>query len=657
MDRILSGFRLTTLLVIISMCPILYALLVGSYLIAGRMQAVTQGEMTLTLVEQLTVLDQAMDANAVERGLSMGYLASRGSKFVDELRQARESSDEALRRLSAADLSGERTGVLVASFRARTSLRQQVDQLDKRGVFDGYSGINRDALNQVAELVYQLSPIEIRQQGIAIYRLLALKELAGQQRGLVNGLLAADKADGQEQAALLMYRQQERQLRDELLLQGLPPVKTALADWQQDSRWKQINDILQSVQQAGPGPFVIPERQGWFALASGRIADIQAVVSPLLQQMATHAQQVLHRDRWIVWVALFLAISSTLFLVAINVLVIRFTSRRVWRIERTLAGAAEQNDLSVRVEVMGRDELAHISHAVNGLLSAMGRLLVEIRGHAADASRIAKVVDDLSADGQSQARQTHQHTDQIAAAITQMAQSSLEVARHTRQAADNTVTVRELGAENRHNLIAANAAIRHLSDDVTATQDDVAVLASSSQQIGSILDTIRAISEQTNLLALNAAIEAARAGEQGRGFAVVADEVRLLASRSQGAVEEIQQMILRLQHNAAQAMERMQASSQTTAQTVKQVEQAEGAMSNLFTHLDDLTAIIGQIDEAVGEQTQVAQQINQQVEQVATLADGTRRVVEHCHQQTVELDQIANQIHEELARFRLASSD
>lgn len=81
MDRILSGFRLTTLLVIISMCPILYALLVGSYLIAGRMQAVTQGEMTLTLVEQLTVLDQAMDANAVERGLSMGYLASRAASL------------------------------------------------------------------------------------------------------------------------------------------------------------------------------------------------------------------------------------------------------------------------------------------------------------------------------------------------------------------------------------------------------------------------------------------------------------------------------------------------------------------------------------------------------------------------------------------------
>ena len=179
------------------------------------------------------------------------------------------------------------------------------------------------------------------------------------------------------------------------------------------------------------------------------------------------------------------------------------------------------------------------------------------------------------------------------------------------------------------------------------------MLAHSSQQIGSILDTIRAIAEQTNLLALNAAIEAARAGDQGRGFAVVADEVRLLASRSQQAVEEIQQMIVQLQQNAGHAVERMSASSQRTAETVGLMQGAGQAMANLFANLDDLSAVIGQIDQAVAQQTAVAQQISQQIDDVAQLAEHTRQVVEDSHLQTVMLDRIAGQIDQELARFRL----
>ncbi|MGL4751707.1 MAG: methyl-accepting chemotaxis protein, partial [Aeromonadaceae bacterium] len=261
--------------------------------------------------------------------------------------------------------------------------------------------------------------------------------------------------------------------------------------------------------------------------------------------------------------------------------------------------------------------------------------------------------DEQSANGQRQAQKTHQHTDMIATAITEMAQSSLEVASHSRNATANTLSVRELGAENQRIMMAANQAIQQLSRDVEATQQDIAVLAHSSQQIGSILDTIRAIAEQTNLLALNAAIEAARAGDQGRGFAVVADEVRLLASRSQQAVEEIQQMIVQLQQNAGHAVERMSASSQRTAETVGLMQGAGQAMAHLFANLDDLSAVIGQIDQAVAQQTAVAQQISQQIDDVAQLAEHTRQVVEDSHLQTVMLDRIAGQIDQELARFRL----
>lgn len=654
MYRILSRFRLTTLLVVISTGPILYALLVGAFLIHGRIVAVAQSEMTLSLVEHVATLDHAVDANAVERGISMGFLASHGQKFSRELQQARADSDRTLAALQQEQQGRDGVQRLARLFAERTMLRQRVDQLNKQGVFDGYSQINRAALNQITELVNLLPDTDVRQQGIAIARLLILKELAAQQRGLVNGLLAADRAEASEQALLMMLRQQEAQLLAALREQALPPVMAALSRWQQDGHWQQVEQRLASLQQLGAGPFAgIGQADAWFALASERINAIKATANELSTQMAQHAEQTVTTERWVVRTAVTLAVLSTLFLVLLNVLIIRFTRQRVGRIEQTLATAAEQNDLSVRVEVIGQDELAHISLAVNRLLAAMVRLLAEIRWHAAEASEIARHVDEQSANGQRQAQKTHQHTDMIATAITEMAQSSLEVASHSRNATANTLSVRELGAENQRIMMAANQAIQQLSSDVAVTQQDIAVLAHSSQQIGSILDTIRAIAEQTNLLALNAAIEAARAGDQGRGFAVVADEVRLLASRSQQAVEEIQQMIVQLQQNAGHAVERMSASSQRTAETVGLMQGAGQAMAHLFANLDDLSAVIGQIDQAVAQQTAVAQQISQQIDDVAQLAEHTRQVVEDSHLQTVMLDRIAGQIDQELARFRL----
>lgn len=345
MYRILSRFRLTTLLVVISTGPILYALLVGAFLIHGRIVAVAQSEMTLSLVEHVATLDHAVDANAVERGISMGFLASHGQKFSRELQQARADSDRTLAALQQEQRGRDGVQRLARLFAERTMLRQRVDQLNKLGVFDGYSQINRSALNQITELVNLLPDTDVRQQGIAIARLLILKELAAQQRGLVNGLLAADRAEASEQALLMMLRQQEAQLLAALREQALPPVMAALSRWQQDGHWQQVEQRLASLQQLGAGPFAgIGQADAWFALASERINAIKATANELSTQMAQHAEQTVTTERWVVRTAVTLAVLSTLFLVLLNVLIIRFTRQRVGRIEQTLATAAEQND-------------------------------------------------------------------------------------------------------------------------------------------------------------------------------------------------------------------------------------------------------------------------------------------------------------------------
>ncbi len=658
MREFLSRFKLTTLLLVIAMCPVVYALLVGGYLISGLQQSVDQDQQTLRLMEVTRALDRAVDANAAERGISMGYLASKGGRFVDELRHARQQSDEALQQLRQQLADVEQLTVLAripASFELRAAIRSQVDQLDSKGVFAAYSQLNGGSLDGLRVLINRIPVETVREQAQALLELLSLKENTAQLRGLVNGMLSANHATPDALFKLLALNTEDGRLMAQLELTASPDLQVAVQQWRQGAEGLAVKTMLDRVRQQGAGPYSGLQADSWFNAVTAHIQQLSQLSATQLQSMMTYTRQRVQSNQSAVWIAGFLAVSSTILLIGMSCLLIRITSQRVRGIEKTLTAIAEHQDLTLRICDPGQDELAHISTAVDNLLQQMVRLLGEIHAHSVEAQAVAKAVDQLSGQGQQQAAMTHQHADQIAAAVTQMAQSSVEVARHTQQAATDTQAVRDLGAENRDISRHANQLITTLSHEIKLTHGEVEQLAARSQQIGSILDTISAIAEQTNLLALNAAIEAARAGEQGRGFAVVADEVRQLASKSQGATEEIRTMIAALQQGAKQALEKTIRSHACTEQTAEAIGRSEHAMVTLFSHIDSLSGVIGQIAESVDEQTRVAQMLNEQVEQVALLADGTRQVVIESHQQTVLLDQAASLIHQELAAFRLQS--
>ena len=658
MREFLSRFKLTTLLLVIAMCPVVYALLVGGYLISGLQQSVDQDQQTLRLMEVTRALDRAVDANAAERGISMGYLASKGGRFVDELRHARQQSDEALQQLRQQLADVEQLTVLAripASFELRAAIRSQVDQLDSKGVFAAYSQLNGGSLDGLRVLINRIPVETVREQAQALLELLSLKENTAQLRGLVNGMLSANHATPDALFKLLALNTEDGRLMAQLELTASPDLQVAVQQWRQGAEGLAVKTMLDRVRQQGAGPYSGLQAGSWFNAVTAHIQQLSQLSATQLQSMMTYTRQRVQSNQSAVWIAGFLAVSSTILLIGMSCLLIRITSQRVRGIEKTLTAIAEHQDLTLRICDPGQDELAHISTAVDNLLQQMVRLLGEIHAHSVEAQAVAKAVDQLSGQGQQQAAMTHQHADQIAAAVTQMAQSSVEVARHTQQAATDTQAVRGLGAENRDISRHANQFITTLSHEIKLTHGEVEQLAARSQQIGSILDTISAIAEQTNLLALNAAIEAARAGEQGRGFAVVADEVRQLASKSQGATEEIRTMIAALQQGAKQALEKTIRSHACTEQTAEAIGRSEHAMVTLFSHIDSLSGVIGQIAESVDEQTRVAQMLNEQVEQVALLADGTRQVVIESHQQTVLLDQAASLIHQELAAFRLQS--
>ncbi|WP_454252450.1 methyl-accepting chemotaxis protein [Pseudomonas sp. Marseille-Q7302] len=275
-----------------------------------------------------------------------------------------------------------------------------------------------------------------------------------------------------------------------------------------------------------------------------------------------------------------------------------------------VTAAAARGDLSRRAALSGRDEIAGIGRSLDEMLEAFGRSLREVD----QASHAVAQASGALAGSIGQARSTMQaqqgETDQVATAITEMTASVADVANNTEGAVAAAQQADQATRDGARVMQQTQQAIEALAAEVDLSATKVAALESHSQAIGGVIAVIRTIAEQTNLLALNAAIEAARAGEQGRGFAVVADEVRTLASRTQTSTEEIRRIIEQLQAATGEAVGQMQASRGHALTGVAAAEQASASLTSIGSAVGRIVDVNVQIASAAEQQAAVSEDIN-----------------------------------------------
>nr|WP_248805455.1 methyl-accepting chemotaxis protein [Pseudomonas sp. MWU13-2100] len=283
--------------------------------------------------------------------------------------------------------------------------------------------------------------------------------------------------------------------------------------------------------------------------------------------------------------------------------------------------AAGEGDLTRRLAITSQDELGELAGSFNRFVDKIHGLVRQIAEMTTQLTGlVSQVSDQAHRSEQAMERQRHE-TDQVATAINQMSSAAQEVARSAQGAAVAAQQTDEEGQTAKRVVDGSIRQIHALVSDIRASGISLDSLQTDVSSIVSVLDVIRSIAEQTNLLALNAAIEAARAGEAGRGFAVVADEVRALASRTQQSTQEIQGMIDRLQQGTHKAVEAMRRSSDAGDGTSAQANEAGvslDAMAQLITTINSMNA---QIASAAEEQTAVAEEINRSVHQIAVAVD------------------------------------
>ena len=281
------------------------------------------------------------------------------------------------------------------------------------------------------------------------------------------------------------------------------------------------------------------------------------------------------------------------------------------------------NPLSQAIYTGRRDECGQIEFAfqmleaqVGAVVGRIGDASQRLSGHAA---QLVRHLDSSHASSLGQQTQT----DQIAAAIHQMAASVAEMANHAQQASKAADQAGNETREGHQRVDESRDAVLRLSQELARATEVIHQLESHSGEISGVLEVIRTIAEQTNLLALNAAIEAARAGEQGRGFAVVADEVRGLAQRTQQSTDEIQRMISTLQGGARDAVQAMAHSSEHVEASVQQAQRAAAALDGISQRVTQITAMSQQIATAVEEQSTVSEDINRNIVGIRNAGEAT----------------------------------
>ncbi|MGF1875064.1 methyl-accepting chemotaxis protein [Photobacterium frigidiphilum] len=327
--------------------------------------------------------------------------------------------------------------------------------------------------------------------------------------------------------------------------------------------------------------------------------------------------------------------------------------RRVSYLQTTIATAANDMALNVRIELSGKDEITAIGNSFNLFIDKVHTSIEEVAASSRELTDTARKISDDAKITQSNCTSQRDRTVQVATAIHELGATVHEIAGNAAKASEVAIQATHQAKVGGDNVGTAREQIIDLTDELEQATDVVGSLANQIGDISSILETIRSISDQTNLLALNAAIEAARAGEQGRGFAVVADEVRSLASRSAGSTDEIQNLIERLKSESSRAVDAMSKGKEKSLLVVEQADNTNDSLLQIGNHIGLISDQNIQVATATEEQSSVVTEINRNVEDINQLTIETADVAEQLANSSEHLHGLSNQLDKLVNSFKL----
>lgn len=651
----LRNAPLSTKLLLILMFPLLGFLVFAGIFVADKRETLSEMNRAVTATGTAQKLSDVVTTIQRERGASGVFLGSGGKTMQDKLKVLRQETDRAVSAMHAQSTEGLiAPDKMLRAIDGLAGLRQQVDTL---AINNGESGTRfTDLIKNLIGFSYSLETSiedpEILRGLSSLNQFVDMKERSGRERVLLGLAFNQNRFD-----APLLSRFSRNMGEFSGYFEAFQRWAPAVFKNKLDAVLQQPASVdVARLQKLGfDTPLGDPlniKPEDWFNLSTSRIdmmAQVEAELGQTVVSLANVARTDAQRSLYVAIATVILMLIAVLWLASV---IIRNIKIAVVDVNRTLISLSTR-DLTARTRYTGRDEFGEISRNLDNMAIQIGEVIREIGSATAQVATAAEQSSAVALQTSNNVVQQRQGTDQVVTAISEMSATVKDVARSTTDAAEMSQRVNASTMQGKAEIENTISLIKGLEVQAEQTSRIIEELKGESYSISSVLDVIRGVAEQTNLLALNAAIEAARAGEQGRGFAVVADEVRALAARTQASTGEIEGMINSVQASADQAVSSM-GKSQSLVTDTQSLALATGEALELIaegiSQINDRNLVIATASE---EQANVAREVDRNLVNIQDLSTQTAAGAHQTNASTQELSSLAISFNALVSRFRL----
>ena len=621
--------------------------------------ALDQANETIADVRLVTVTNKLVHELQKERGMSAGYIGSKGTMFTSGLKNQRAITDKEVNNLKTFmvdtnyhEHTNKTTQQLFNGLGQLQTIRQQVDSLNIAlpDALSYYTGNNLLILDLNGHLASELEEASSSERFLTLYNIAYAKEQAGIERAVLNNVFASGTF-----TSALFSRYIELVTKQETYIKSAYTVATL--DYREVLdlfvRSKESLDVqrFRDIAENTENEFNV-EANDWFSAATARIDKLKSTEQTLLDETVLYAlDNVSSKLRIIIFESIVLILMLAIAYAVFSTIKLR--SSQSFEINRFMKNVDSEKDLTDTFEVITEDELGVIAKLMNITFANIRADFINFQENAYQMGEATE--QTASATQQSKANLTQLQADisSIASATEEMSVSIKSVTENMLVASDGAERAAKQTINGEEAVKISMQGISQTATEVAKVGETITELNSRVNDILGMVDVIKSVADQTNLLALNAAIEAARAGEQGRGFAVVADEVRTLAKRTQQSTQEISDVVDVLKTSSQKAFSSIESGNHQAREAVTNAQQISVILAKIVESIKSVDDVTGVIATSTREQSSVIQSINSNVASIDTQARETVVGAEQLSASSMQLSQIAHDMEKRIQTYKV----